>query len=150
MMSTSTYFMTACVDWVLPIIYDSDEHYGMHYCFWSVQAICVFSLICGFMVIYLDKDAEDLDEGEDLFSFSAITGFPAGYWLLTFCESMIALGVTLLVRTGSDYFQKRYGLDREQAGFIIGIPQILLCCTTFLAGILVYRIGHKTHFSTTY
>jgi hypothetical protein len=145
MMTTSTSLMTACVDWVLPIIYNQTE--DMDDCFWAVQLICLFSLLCGFMVVYLDRDAEDADEQEDRFSFDAIRGFSMGYWLLSFCESMLALGVIMLVRTASDFFQIRYHVDRETAGLIIGVPHLILSFSTFLVGIMIYKLGHKTHFS---
>jgi len=145
MMTTSGFLMTMVIYLVLPMIYE--ESGSLAYCFWAVQIVSIFALICGFIVCYLDREADSEEKPDIPFSFAVLKHFNLGFWLLALCENMFNLGILLFLKISSDYFRERFEIDGEQAGFLIGLPQLTLAFTTFLIGLMVYRVGHKTHLS---
>lgn len=145
---TTQYLATMAVYWVMPMIYSASGI--LSYPFWVVQILSGFSLICAFLLAYLDKAAKEdspEDEGSHTMSWKMIKQLGSGFWILSCAENFCYASNLLFSRIASDYFQKRFNIDSEEAGFIIGLPQLIQACSAFLCGLLIYRSGKKTLFS---
>lgn len=94
---------------VVPVIYNEDHPNNLGLALLSGFIICIFSLVCAFLLVFLDKRADNVDgkgevkvlTEEDKFKFSDIKTFNKSFWLLCFSCVIVYMAIFPYIQVAS-------------------------------------------------
>ena len=87
-----------------------------------------------------------MDDEDEAINLRGISRFPLLYWLLVAAYALRSMGSRPFDNIASEYFEERFGLDNETAGFLIGIPSLISIVVTPFCGWIIDRKGRKSLF----
>ena len=114
--------------------------------------LCIISMICGIVLIVMDKlikssdNSKDLELHEEPFHFKDLKDFSLSFWLITFNWIFIYMGFNWYNNISNDFFVKRYGFTQTEAGRITSNTFLVTVLLAPLFGTIADRIGHKVTF----
>lgn len=74
---------------------------------------------------------------------SDILHFKLPYWLITFNCLFFYAGYFSLMNVVSELMQRRYAINAENCGFLMGIPYFIAALASPVTGLLVDTIGKR-------
>ena len=92
--------------------------------------VCVFSLVCAFFLVLLDRKADKIDntEGtkvlseEDKFRWSDIRTFNLSFWIICVSCVLVYMAIFPFIQVAAKMLQVRFGFNETSAGQLFGIP----------------------------
>jgi len=135
---------------IQPSVYEGTK--SLFVCFGIVTVTCVGSLIAGVVLVYIDvyapKEDEDTEkEAYKHFSWSLFKEMGSGFWYLTASHMFIGGAASAMSNIISAFFQDRFGLDADTAGYVAGSSPLLMAIVAIPLGLFLHKYGYKTHVS---
>lgn len=137
---------------VVPAVYDSN---GLGMALGVGFVLCIFSLVNGIGMAYVDRRAEEIDKerlGEvetaavnedDKFKWSDLTEFGVQFWLLTGSCVLTYMSVFPYIQNASNLLQTKYGFDNKTAGALFGVPYIISAIASPFLGLMIDKVGKR-------
>ncbi|XP_076344249.1 lysosomal dipeptide transporter MFSD1-like [Tachypleus tridentatus] len=135
-----------------PIYKWIDKSYEGYECLGIVLFVasvsCLLSLICAFVLGFLDWRAEKIlkkasvGTGETI-SLTDVKDFPLSFWLLTVICIAYYVAIFPFIGLGSVFFEKKFGFTSTGANAVDSIVYVISAIASPLFGILVDRTGRN-------
>ena len=135
-----------------PYIYNLFD--SLFVCFGVNLIIYAFSIICGFLLVYIDRYApiERDDEGKAFknFSCSMFGHLGPAFWMLAIGHMLVAGPTAILSNVICAFFQDRFKLSNDLSGIIAGIAPLIMGLSAAPIGLFITKKGFKVHTSISY
>ena len=110
---------------IVPQVYNDEHHDKLGVALLIGFFICLFSLVCAILLVFLDRRADIMDgrtgstkvlSEEDKFKFSDIKTFNKSFWLLCFSCVIVYMAIFPYIQVASGLLQDRFGFSEATAG----------------------------------
>ncbi|CAL1527854.1 unnamed protein product [Lymnaea stagnalis] len=127
-----------------------DEHVHGYKCLGIALFIgagmCVFSLLCAFLLSYFDKRADRVLKRkqisqEDMIKFKDILTFPFTTWLISIICVAYYVAVFPFIGLGLVFFEMKFGLTPTSANAVNSLVYIVSAVASPVFGFLIDKIG---------
>nr|XP_058971250.1 major facilitator superfamily domain-containing protein 1-like isoform X2 [Pocillopora verrucosa] len=108
--------------------------------------VCMFSLVCGLVLGFLDKRAarilkkEDSQTGE-VIRLSDVKDFPLNLWLIFIICVAYYVAIFPFIALGLAFFEAKFDLNPTKAGAVNSVVFIISACASPFLGFMVDRVG---------
>lgn len=130
---------------VEPVIASS---YSLAYAFWFAALLCFMSFIVSFVCAGLYKYGEKRVKSmrfnpadAETLSLRDIKYFQMEVWLIFFICVLFYCAVFPFISIAPLFFQQRYGMSTQDAGFIVGLPYLVSAGASPVFGFVIDRFG---------
>lgn len=116
-------------------------------------AICIFSLIAGILLVFMDWYADKKDgkinmviPDEEKFHWGDLLTFGFPFWLASFSCMFVYMSVFTYIQTSAKMAQVKFGFDSVSAGKVYSIPYFMSAFLSPLLGFVIDKVGKRALF----
>jgi nitrate/nitrite transporter NarK len=111
---------------------------------------CIFSLLCGMVLVYMDYRADKVeggsehDEASERVRWKDVKKLSKIYWMLTMNAMFTYGSLQGFTNVGNDYIVTSYGFSKSDAGDILSVYYAISTLGTPVIGYLIDKFGKRT------
>ena len=136
---------------IIPSLIDNDGGL-VNKVMWVGSLLCVFCLISGVILCFIDRYAEQQDQQSavisdtDKFKWSDLKEFTLPFWLVAISCVCVYSSIFPFIQASNTFLVEQYGFDKNTAGQLYSIPYFMSAALAPILGFIIDKFGKRAIF----